>query len=492
MKTLSLFLILLYPLLCSANTYYVTKSGNDTNTGLSIDNAWLSIAYSATKVKPGDIVYIKAGLYPDEFIDVKNSGIESAQIIFQGYENTPGDVPSIMPVIQGKAGIICMGIDKRSNIEIRNLSFENCFRAIYCYGSNHIVFDNITMNNIGIESSDGEGISLYLTDNFTIKNCKITDAGMVNFAAVRCNNGLIENCTSYAIEYIKGSTDYHIILQDSKNVIIKNCEAYNLHSLNGGHPGHGIGIKDTYRGGYQYPHSNNNKIINCSAYDMGEYFFVAHEAYNNEFENCTAIGHYENPLQNYWSEGINIRDGAHDNMFKNCIVKSTRTSIAIQNTEEGPVNTDGVPIVQICYGNLIYNSKFVNSISAIEMWSSNNNTFRKCEFDSVNGSLIRIVWEAGNDFNVIDSSNILNAKNLLSDNWKSGTTVSITNSNFWNNGFTTPAGNTAINPYIPVIPEIECQAYKDLLNECLTVFYKTTISAKLKKTMRGKIISILK
>lgn len=478
MKILLLFLI--FPLSCFSNVYYVSNLGNDLNSG-SQSEPWKTISYATTKANAGDIVYIKSGTYANEQIVFKNSGTESNPIIFQGE-----DVNNL-PVLDGPNSNMCVNIDKRAYIELRNLYFTNCLKGIWAYGSNHITIDNVVMDNINITNADGEGISLYLTTNFVIKNCTVTDAGMSNFVTVRCSDGLIEDCKSYAKEYLTGSTDYHIVIQDAQNVIIKNCQAHNLHSLNGGHPGHGIGIKDTYRNGYNYPHSTNNKIIDCSAYNMGEYFFVAHEAYGNTFENCTAIGNYE--LQNYWSEGINIRDGAHDNIFKNCSVKNTRTSIAIQNTEEGPMSSDGVPGLQICSNNIIYNTTLKESNTGVEMWSANNNTFRKCTFDSINRSLFKVVWEAGNTGNSIDSSQILNIKGeYLNNNWNSPTEIKVTNSNFWNNTFVTPTGNTSINPYIAID---ECQEYKELLSECLTVFKKSTISAKLKATMRNKITNLL-
>lgn len=168
MKTL-LFLFI-FPLSCFSNVYYISNSGNNSNIG-SQSEPWKTITYAATKAIAGDIVYIQSGIYTGEQINVKSSGTETTPIIFQGSD------PNNLPVVEGLNNVICMGIDKRSYIEVRNLKFQNCFRALYSYGSNHVTIDNVVMDKIGITSADGEGISLYLTDNFTIKNCTVTDAG---------------------------------------------------------------------------------------------------------------------------------------------------------------------------------------------------------------------------------------------------------------------------------------------------------------------------
>ena len=65
-KILHITLLLLFAYLTTINaaTYYVTTAGNDSNDGLTEATAWKTIKYAASQARtPGDIVYIKAGIY---------------------------------------------------------------------------------------------------------------------------------------------------------------------------------------------------------------------------------------------------------------------------------------------------------------------------------------------------------------------------------------------------------------------------------------------
>jgi parallel beta-helix repeat protein len=440
-----------------SSTYYVSTTGNDiSNSGLSPVNPWRTLRFAGSKAMAGDTVFIKAGLYTKEIVTIKNSGKEKAPIVFQGYQKIPGDNPKFpfnpkeainsiyIPVIEGVGNNNVIELINKHYIEIRNLGLTKGENGIFTFSnSSHFTIENVYTRENGFGTSSGGGIYIMNSSSFVIRSCTVTDAGMVNLIARQSNDGLIENCKSYAVGFTIDASDYHICIQDAQNITIQNCQAYNLHTYNGGAPGHGIGIKDEYKNGaYHNPHSSQNRIINCAVYDCGEYFFVAHEAYNNNFLNCRAIGHYENPLQNSWSQGINIRDGAHDNFFQNCKIEHTRTSISIQNTIEGPLNTDGTAATQTCYKNTLTNCTFINSSTGIEMWNADNNLFNNCVFDKAgNKSFINYVYNIKNQGNSIVNSVIMNtsgAFQLDSDN--SGSKILFKNTKFWKNNFPMPVG----------------------------------------------------
>jgi chitodextrinase len=67
----------------AGTAYYVSKTGNNSNTGLSPSAAWLTISYAASKVTAGDTVYVGAGTY-SESVPITTSGTASAPIIFDG------------------------------------------------------------------------------------------------------------------------------------------------------------------------------------------------------------------------------------------------------------------------------------------------------------------------------------------------------------------------------------------------------------------------
>jgi hypothetical protein len=84
---LGLFLLLSTSLAFSccaqALTYYVAKTGSDSNTGLSVQEAWLTIGHAAFTAQAGSTVYVGAGTY-HESVTFGNSGTASAPIVFNG------------------------------------------------------------------------------------------------------------------------------------------------------------------------------------------------------------------------------------------------------------------------------------------------------------------------------------------------------------------------------------------------------------------------
>jgi chitodextrinase len=64
------------------NAFYVSKSGSNSNPGTAAA-PWLTISHAASKVSPGDIVYVNSGTY-HESVSITVSGTASAPIIFDG------------------------------------------------------------------------------------------------------------------------------------------------------------------------------------------------------------------------------------------------------------------------------------------------------------------------------------------------------------------------------------------------------------------------
>ena len=77
-------LILVFPAIASAATYYVATSGDDGNAG---DEAqpWATLQHAADSVKPGDTVVVKAGMY--QGFNIVTSGTADAPITFQAFTN---------------------------------------------------------------------------------------------------------------------------------------------------------------------------------------------------------------------------------------------------------------------------------------------------------------------------------------------------------------------------------------------------------------------
>ena len=69
-----------------ATEYYVSTDGDNNNNGLSENEAWRTLSHVVEKVKlkPGDIVWIKAGVYKGENVVFIMKGIKNNPILCIG------------------------------------------------------------------------------------------------------------------------------------------------------------------------------------------------------------------------------------------------------------------------------------------------------------------------------------------------------------------------------------------------------------------------
>ena len=66
-----------------AATYYVAKTGSDSNPGTEAQ-PWLTITKAANTIVAGDTVYVKAGTYSEQVIPA-NSGTSGSYITYSVY-----------------------------------------------------------------------------------------------------------------------------------------------------------------------------------------------------------------------------------------------------------------------------------------------------------------------------------------------------------------------------------------------------------------------
>ncbi len=466
-KSLGIILFFLFAgaSIVNGTVYYVSTTGNDSQTGTSPADgeAWRTIAFAAAQAQAGDIVHIKAGDYGHEHVVIQNSGTAGNPIIFRGYQHTPGDIPvpatinpngvntpptidsNEMPLINGadRAGN-GINLDSKNYVEIRNIQITLYRYGVFVSNSTYITLNNILITNLGNVGYDGWGIYLQTCRYSNIKNCSVTDARAVNFQIWKSNNIIVENCTAYGVE-TDNAVDYYIITGYSHDITIRNCLSHNRHPTVAIHPGHGIGIKDTYYNGYSGEHSYNNKIINCVARGHGENFVIAHYAYDNEIMNCTAYG---DNIYTQYNSAYRLRDGAHHNMLSNCRAVKTGYGVCFDDTTESP---DITTMKDNTFQNCIFEDPV---LVYIYYGSTENNVFRNCVFA---GPQCLFAVRNINQGNIIKNC-IMSNLDAYRLNWHSGDKVPdpdssddlfISYSNFWNNDFTKPpgTGNLEADPF---------------------------------------------
>jgi uncharacterized Zn-binding protein involved in type VI secretion len=210
----TIFTLLVTLITVSANNYYVSPNGNDSNSGRVPDSAWKTISYATcggsylcpcvstnkNTIKAGDTLWFMEGVYDvsNEIaaggaITFSNSGTVSKPIVLKNYNNQN-------VVIDGKYQNIIFWVGKYADND--NLIFDGLTitrgKIAGVFIGQREVCSNITIQNCtitDIKNNDNTGC-VYLSnawDNVTVKNC-VLDCGIDNGAGVIIFKGS-NNCS---------------------------------------------------------------------------------------------------------------------------------------------------------------------------------------------------------------------------------------------------------------------------------------------------------
>ncbi len=144
-----MFLLTILSLLLSGTTFYVSSSqGDDTNSGMSPEQAWQTLEkVSGSSFEPGDRILFRAG---DEFIGqlvVNSSGEEGAPIVFGKFGDGPKPIINSAPT-PGGSYIASILIRNQSFIELEDLEVTND-RQVFRPGENQQQGYGIYVHNNG-------------------------------------------------------------------------------------------------------------------------------------------------------------------------------------------------------------------------------------------------------------------------------------------------------------------------------------------------------
>jgi len=444
-----------------ASTYYVSVAGNNDNDGTKPERAWRTITAAAARARAGDTVFIKAGTYGKEKVVINRSGTEGSPITFEGYTKEPGDRPfpdykpgddldaTVMPVLDGEGCTdAAIYLRNQNQIRIRSLGIKRYPDwGIFSLDCSHVAIENVVVLDVYKTEGYTYAVGVYFIggEHNSIRDSIVTDASGNNIAGMHSNYLVIENCRTYGtLEDAVRRPDYHIVIGDSHGCVIRNCLAHNLRPNNG--CGHGIGIKDQAGAtGYQFPHSTNNRVVDCTVYNSGEHLYVAHEAHHNEFINCRAFSDWRN-LEQRWNQGIGLREGAHHNTFRNCRVVGARFAGAFNDSVEGPKRPDGSSIPQTTHNNSFIDCVFTDAQVGFEMWNTYHNLFKNCVVSGVDTTFFEF-WYDTTGYNLFEDTVIAGVRGAYAKSHSGQVPdTGFASCSSWRNGFELPPGAKGKGP----------------------------------------------
>lgn len=235
---------------CPNNTYFVSSSGNDANTGLSPQDPWKSITkINSIDLKPGD------------------------QVLFEGNNEYPGNL-----YLDSRDGNNSANTVKISSYGTGKATIKaGSSYGIYAYNTAGFLVDNLIISGSGMASNTNSGIYFYndlagdvKLDLVEITNCEVfgfKDFGIV-IGAWNGNSGfsnvLIENNKVHDILDVGISSFGHFSSTKTgyahSNLTVRNCEVFNIVGYSKkSHSGNGIVLSDV----------QNSIIEHCTVYNSG-------------------------------------------------------------------------------------------------------------------------------------------------------------------------------------------------------------------------------
>ena len=478
------------------NIRYVTSVATGGGNGLTEGTAWtiteamgLSVrtgeqayTHSVGLAVPGMTVYIKAGDYGNDVVNLQQDGTATNPTKFIGYKITPGDITSNywdyttntqgdyattwdtseMPTFTGSNPLLPLGreaIQLRtcSYIILKNLQISNHYMGIRANGSDneYIVIERV--NGMGFGGSGDSGASFIFTQAFTagaqtpylgnnnykVKDCRAVNAGLTAISLYGEGGHLLDGNKTYCdVTTADGVMDYHQAANKHNNVII-NCHAENFNSTTT-FSSHGIGI----RGGYNLD-NDYNLIVDCTAINVVEGLYIRNFGCDYNVIKDSYVGN--NTPSTYRTldrtGGVYLWGGITKNLVERVKVEDCWDGFVFRDIQ----GEDNLPDTTIGNNNLIRNC-IVNRVNhTMRGAGSTNSDFSDNEF-------INCTFNDGNIFYTGVETSIVNLRitNSLITNHDSATPLAdntgfvFTNTNFFGNvGNWTETGTniTNLDPY---------------------------------------------
>ena len=317
-----------------ANTYHVSNSGNDANSGATLVDAFLTIQHATDLVIAGDTVLVEDGTYV-------------------GFDLRDVDGTAANPIVFIGNGTNVL-INQNGPLRDDGINIEN---------ADYVIIDGFIVNNM---PGNGNGIRFVLSDNCIARNCFCDNNAERGIFTGFTDDILIENnvCSNSIDEhgiYVSNSSDRPIIR-------FNECFGNNgagIH-MNGDLSLGGDGIiSDALVYGNKLHDNNGAAGINMDG--LQDPTIYNNLIYNNHFSQGIAV---------FQGDGAIVTNGAK--IFNNTIIVPTdgRWGILLQNG--GNVNTE------------IYNNIIINNHAWRGCIAAVNTSQLTCDFNILNDKMSNI------------------------------------------------------------------------------------------------------
>lgn len=243
------FMVLLFSSLnVSATNYYVSgTSGDDNNTGTSIDTPWKTLSkINAGTYLPGDQILLKCGdIWSETVVFIsKFTGTAAAPIVISSYGT--GDRPKVTAT----TGSILIRISNADYLQVKNLDIGSGigYGIVFSVDDNNshsnIIVDNVNVHdltiagiffntasysNVSVNFCTGNNAEMLIAfsggQDINITNCIATNCKYGGYSIIGINGGTMDNCKALNCgtgNYTNGACG--IFLGVNNNFLVKNCE----------------------------------------------------------------------------------------------------------------------------------------------------------------------------------------------------------------------------------------------------------------------------
>ncbi|MBT8326937.1 MAG: right-handed parallel beta-helix repeat-containing protein, partial [Bacteroidia bacterium] len=228
-----------------------------------------------------------------------------------------------------------------SHISFKNLTFVQPYlyqRCLYINYSNNIEFDNCVITGTTYNSSSTSYSAIYLAnrcDDFTLKNCNVTEGSYGLYSTSSAKNMMIDNCTFK--DHYYGLRIYYANDLTFSNNTVSNISSQGTYFYN---------ITDIDVNNNNISSSSYNYIQNCRASSNGQAIFT-----NNIFHSTNSYGirlsstnsdleFYHNTFLSNSSYGFYVSSTTIDMVFKNNLVATNNCTYAMRVNEGDLQNAD--------------------------------------------------------------------------------------------------------------------------------------------------------